>query len=121
VKPSADSDRLLVKHMLDCIGRIRDYTAGGRAEFFSSRLVQDAVMRNLQTMSESSQRLSSSIKTSEPGIPWTKIAGMRNILVHQYLGGIDLDVVWRVVEADLPSLAAALDRLRAALHSKRSP
>jgi uncharacterized protein with HEPN domain len=46
---------------------------------------------------------------------------MRNILVHQYLGGIDLDVVWRVVEADLPSLAAALERVRAALHPKRSP
>jgi len=46
---------------------------------------------------------------------------MRNILVHQYLGGIDLDVVWRVVEADPPSLSAALERVRATLHSKRSP
>jgi len=115
VKPSADSDRLLVAHMLDCIGRIRDYTAGGREQFLSSSLVQDAVMRNLQTMSESSQRLNSSVKASEPAIPWTRIAGMRNILVHQYLGGIDLDVVWRVVEADLDSLAAALERVRAAL------
>lgn len=69
MKPSADSDRFLVGHMLDCVGRIRAYTAGGREEFFSSPLVQDAVMRNLQTMSESSQRLSSNAKAAEPGVP----------------------------------------------------
>lgn len=45
---------------------------------------------------------------------------MRNILVHQHLGGIDLDVVWRVVEAELPSLAEALERLRDGLRGQRS-
>jgi uncharacterized protein with HEPN domain len=98
--------------MLECIERVREYTAGDRARFATSRLVQDAVIRNLQTLTESSQRLSDSIKTTEPQVPWRELAGFRNVIVHGYLG-IDLGAVWLVVEQDLSPLAAALDRMTA--------
>ena len=81
-----------------------------RSRFETSRLVQDAVIRNLQTLTESSQRLSDNIKATEPQVPWRDLAGFRNVIVHGYLG-IDLAVVWLVVDQDLPTLAAALDRM----------
>lgn len=108
--PGPDSDRVLLAHMRECVERIREYTAEGRVRFETSRLIQDAVIRNLQTLTESSQRLSDSIKASEPQVPWRELAGFRNVIVHGYLG-IDIAAVWLVVEQDLQPLAAALDRM----------
>ena len=68
------------------------------------------MIRNLQTLTESSQRLSNDIKATEPQIPWRELAGFRNVIVHGYLG-MDLVAVWLVVEQDLPPLAAAIDRM----------
>ena len=76
--------------------------------FYDSRLVQDAVIRNLQVMAESSQRLSDEIKSQYPDVPWNDISGFRNILVHDYLG-IDLDVIWSVIEQELPRLEKVLN------------
>lgn len=121
MKATEHSDRLLSAHMLDCIARIREYTADGRSTFLASSLIQDAVIRNLRTMSESSQRPSKVSKASEPDIPWTRISGMRNILVHQYLGGIDLETVWTVVEGELEPLQRALERMLAQSDISRSP
>ena len=83
--------------------------------------MQDAVLRNLQTLTESSQRLSEGAKAGEPGIDWRRMAGMRNILVHAYLGGIDAETVWAVIERELPSLEAALKRLQAADAPRPAP
>lgn len=96
--------------MRECIERVREYTGGDRTRFETSRLVQDAVIRNLQTLTESSQRLSEGIKATEPQVPWRELAGFRNVIVHGYLG-IDLAAVWLVVEQDLPPLVVALDRM----------
>jgi uncharacterized protein with HEPN domain len=96
--------------MRECISRILEYTGGDRSLFDTSRLVQDAVIRNLQTLTESSQRLSDAIKASEPQVPWRDLAGFRNVIVHGYLG-IDLTAIWLVVDQDLPPLAAAVDRM----------
>lgn len=74
-------------------------------------MVQDAVMRNLQTLAESTQRLSQEAKDSEPTVPWRSISGFRNVLTHGYFS-VDLEVVWSVVAQDLPSLEEAIKRLR---------
>jgi uncharacterized protein with HEPN domain len=110
VIPGPEADRVLLAHMGECVERIREYTAGDRSRFEVSRLVQDAVIRNLQTLTESSQRLSEDIKATEPQVPWRELAGFRNVIVHGYLG-IDLEAVWLVVDQDLPPLAAALARM----------
>ena len=101
---------MLLSHMRDCLDRIREYTNSERSRFDASRLVQDAVIRNLQTLAESSRRLSSEIKGDEPQIPWRELAGFRNVIVHGYLG-VDLGAVWLVVEQDLPALAEAVNRM----------
>lgn len=112
--PGPEADRVLLAHMRECLDRIQEYTAGDRARFEASRLVQDAVIRNLQTLAESSQRLSTAIKGTEPQIPWRELAGFRNVIVHGYLG-IDLQAVWLVVERDLPPLAKAVADMEARL------
>lgn len=108
--PGPDADRVLLAHMQDCLERIQEYTNAERVRFDSSRLVQDAVVRNLQTFAESSQRLSNDIKGTEPQIPWRELAGFRNVIVHGYLG-VDLGAVWLVVEQDLPALTEAVNRM----------
>lgn len=115
MNPGAEADRVLLAHMRDCLERIAEYTQAKRARFDASRLVQDAVIRNLQTQAESSQRLSGEIKATEPQIPWRELAGFRNVIVHGYLG-VDLGAVWLVVEHDLPGLGEAVARM-AAQHS----
>jgi len=111
MKPNGSTDKMHIKHMQECIARIQKYTQEGRATFLHSSLIQDAVIRNLQTLAESSQRLSDAVKSSESSVPWKDIAGMRNILVHEYLGEIDVDTVWEVVQRHLPELEPALNRL----------
>lgn len=110
MNPGPEADRVLLTHMRDCLDRILEYTNAERSRFDASRLVQDAVIRNLQTLAESSQRLSSEIKATEPQIPWRELAGFRNVIVHGYLG-VDLGAVWLVVEQDLPALSEAVNRM----------
>jgi len=110
MRPDRQSDQVLMEHMLECIERINDYTGRSKTRFFDSTLLQDAVLRNLQTLAESGQRLSAECKQTMPEIPWKQMAGMRNILVHDYLGDLDMETVWRVCDRDLPTLEAALRR-----------
>lgn len=114
MRPGPEADRVLLEHMRDCLARIFEYTHAERSRFETSRLVQDAVIRNLQTLAESSQRLSSEIKATELQIPWRELAGFRNVIVHGYLG-VDLGAVWLVVEQDLPAMTEAVNRMAAQL------
>jgi len=114
----AKNDAVYIEYMTECIERIQDYTREGRAAFFASRLIQDATVRNLQTLTESSQRLSAATRARAPDIDWRAIAGFRNILVHGYLG-VDIELVWRVIEQDLPALRDALLEIRPAVAGSR--
>jgi uncharacterized protein with HEPN domain len=96
-------------HIRECIGRVEEDIAGGRDAFMASHTVQDAVLRNLQVIAESTKRLSEDLRTRQPDIDWGGIAGFRNLLVHDYLG-VDLAVVWQVVIADVPKLKTAILR-----------
>jgi uncharacterized protein with HEPN domain len=101
---STRDDRLYLAHILECATLIQNYTQNGKTDFINSPLIQDAVLRRLQTMAESTQRLSESLKGEAPEIDWRALSGFRNVLVHDYLGGIDLEQVWDAVEYYLPDL-----------------
>jgi uncharacterized protein with HEPN domain len=103
-------DGLYLCHILECIRRIEEDTAPGRDEFMASHTVQDAVLRNLQTMAESTQRLSEGVKASQPDIDWRRVAAFRNVLAHEYLA-IDMDTIWEVVKRDVPPLKEAAQRM----------
>jgi uncharacterized protein with HEPN domain len=101
-------DKLYLIHIAECIERIESYVSGvDKKEFMNSSFIQDAVIRNLQVMAESSQRLSDRIKQTQTEIDWYKIAGLRNVLVHDYLG-IDMETVWNIVENEIPALKKAV-------------
>lgn len=73
----------------------------------AERMRQDAVIRKLEIIGEAVKQLSNATKESRSEIPWKQIAGMRDRLTHGYFG-VDLALVWRVVERDLPALKAAV-------------
>ena len=100
-------DHVYLIHIHECIERIERYTEGGVELFFSDTKTQDAVLRNLHTLSESTQHLSKTLKDSNPEVDWRGISGFRNILVHDYLG-VNLARVWEVVKRDLPDLKAKI-------------
>lgn len=101
-------DRVYLRHILRCIERIEEYSQQG--SLFSSHLIQDAIIRNLQTLSESTQRLSEVTRARRPDVDWKAISGFRNVLVHDYLG-IDLKYVSRAVQTDVPELKNACEQL----------
>lgn len=103
-------DRLYLIHIRECIARIDEYTVEGRESFLSDPKTQDAVLRNLQTMTESTQRLSEDRKAAYPDVDWRGMAGFRNVLTHGYLG-VDLEKVWEVVETKLPALKQTIEAM----------
>ncbi len=70
-------DRIYLRHILRCVSRIEEYVADGRDAFMASHLIQDGVIRNLQTLAESSQCVSEPRKASQPGVDWKGLAGFR--------------------------------------------
>jgi uncharacterized protein with HEPN domain len=100
-----DYQRLL--DIREAIERIEKYTAAGRQAFEGNELVQTWVLHHLQIIGEAARALSSQCKARQPDIPWEKINGMRNILVHHYFG-IDTEIVWAAVENELPKLKIGL-------------
>ncbi len=103
-------DRIYLTHVLECIQRIEAYTNGNETHFKESTLIQDAVLRNLQTMSESTQHISDTLKADYPDLDWRAISGFRNVLVHNYLG-IDLDRVWEVIKNRLKPLSQKVNHI----------
>jgi uncharacterized protein with HEPN domain len=74
-------------------------------------MVQDAVLRNLQTLAESTQRIGDRLRDLHPEVDWRAIAGFRNVLVHDYLG-INLERVWEIVSVHLPVLRSQMEAIR---------
>jgi uncharacterized protein with HEPN domain len=83
--------------------KIQKYTEEGYDSFLSDEKTQDAVIRKLQILAETTQRLSDNIKENEKDIPWQDIAGIRNILVHRYTE-VNIPRIWLIIQNDLPIL-----------------
>ncbi|NYT02779.1 MAG: DUF86 domain-containing protein [Methanosarcinales archaeon] len=103
-------DRLYLIHISECIERVERYTSGGRDEFIADTMAQDAVLRNLQVLAESSQRLSADLKARHPEVDRRGISGFRNILVHDYLG-VNILRVWEIVQGPLGELKDNINRI----------
>jgi uncharacterized protein with HEPN domain len=104
------TERAYLEHVLFCIGRIKDESSAGRAAVFASATLQDAILRNLQVLCESTQRLSAESKGRHPEVDWRGISAFRNVLVHSYFE-VDFESVWSVVDQDLPGLEAAVKQM----------
>jgi uncharacterized protein with HEPN domain len=104
------ADPVYLLHIRDAIQGIVEYTRGGREAFVASSIVQDAVVRNLEIIGEAVKNLSEPLRTDHPQVPWKRIAGMRDKVVHEYFG-VNLQLVWEVVERDLPQLRLGIDSI----------
>lgn len=101
-----------VQDILESIRKIEKYTSRLTKEEFSDDDMRiDAVVRNLEIIGEASKQLPEEIKKKCPEIDWRKIVGLRDILVHAYFG-IDMDILWDIVENKLHQLKTCLERLR---------
>ena len=98
--------------IVEAIEKILAYTKGvGFEEFQLNEEKQDAVLRRILVIGEATKRLSADFKTRHSQIPWKEIAGMRDIVVHDY-NRIDLETIWDVVQNDLPELIKFLNSLQ---------
>lgn len=107
------NDEVYLRHILDAIGRIEDYTSGiDQASFSGSTLLQDAVYRQLEIIGEASRRVSDELKERHDDIPWRSMIGLRNRIAHEYID-LDIEVIWDVVRNDLPMLHRLIGKMLA--------
>ncbi len=104
-------DKESVLDIIEAVKKILAYTAGvTSADFLKNDEKQDAVLRRILVVGEATKRLSPEFRQRYPEIPWRDIAGIRDIIVHDY-NRVDAETVWDVVQNDLPDLMAFLNSL----------
>jgi uncharacterized protein with HEPN domain len=104
------SDRERLLDVIEAIERIEKYSQKSKTEFDNNELVQNWIIHHLLIVGEAAAQVSEEIQEKYFEIPWSKIIGMRNILVHGYFE-IDNEVVWSVVENDLPELKKNIQKI----------
>ena len=115
-----DKTQAFLNDILEAAKRITLYTDNIPYEAFLSEIkTQDAVVRNLEIIGEATKQIPDEIRQHAPHIPWKSITGMRDKLIHQYFG-VNLDIVWNVVQDDLPKLVEAIESILSAINMENS-
>jgi uncharacterized protein with HEPN domain len=112
-------DTVYLRHILDAIAKIGSYVAVGHDVFMAASHWQDAVIRQLEIIGEASRNLSSEFRSRHAQVPWRRIAGLRDVLIHDYMG-VRLQAVWEVTQADLPVLKRQIEDILAGSGSGQS-
>jgi len=99
----SERDLDLLSYIEESIALIEQYSQGGRQVFLREQIVQDAILRRLETLADAAHRLSEPLKQRHPLVPWRDIYGFRNIVAHGYME-LRIEVAWETVETDLPAL-----------------
>ena len=97
-------DQLYLKHILNGIEKIREYSSVGYDDFMEHSHWQDAVIRQLEIVGEATKQISMGLRDRYSEVPWRRIAGLRDVLIHDYMG-VDLEAVWQITQKEIPELA----------------
>ncbi|MFN2379590.1 MAG: DUF86 domain-containing protein [Bacteroidales bacterium] len=104
-------DRVYIEHIQASINKIALYILGmDRKAFSSDTLVQDAVVRQLEIIGEATKRISKKLKEENPQVPWSDMAGMRDVLIHDYID-VDHDIVWRTASESIGELKELINKV----------
>ncbi|MBM3811242.1 MAG: DUF86 domain-containing protein [Acidimicrobiia bacterium] len=108
-----DADRIRIQHILDAASEVAAFIDGRAAEDLSSdRMLLLALVKEIEIIGEAATQISEELRGSSPEIPWAKIKGMRNRLIHAY-SDVNVDLIWSTVVSDLPQLVRALSNVLA--------
>jgi len=97
------SNQLYLRHIMDAVEKIESYISVGQDEFMVTSHWQDAVIRQLEIIGEATKKLSQELRLKHDSIPWRRISGLRDVLIHNYMG-VDIAAVWEITQSYLPSL-----------------
>jgi uncharacterized protein with HEPN domain len=103
-------DCVYLQHIRDALQDIAAYCGSDHGAFLDDRMRQDATLRKLEVIGQAVKNLSEDTKSRQPEIPWKQIAGMRDKVIHDYFG-VNLEIVWAVVQKELPKLRVAVEGL----------
>jgi uncharacterized protein with HEPN domain len=110
--------RVYLEDVLEAAAKIRSYVEGfDFISFQADGRTIDAVVRNLEIIGEAIKQLPEDLRTGHPEVEWKKIAGLRDILIHNYFG-IDIEIVWDVVQHKIPDLEAKVTQIVRELDSE---
>ena len=106
-------DTVYIQHILEAVEKIEAYTRVGHDEFMAASHWQDATIRQLEIIGEATKNLSVELRGTHPQVPWRRIAGLRDVLIHNYMG-VDVGAVWVICQKDLPDLKRQIEVILAA-------
>jgi len=107
--------RLFIEDILESIGLIETYIGDNSKEKLeNNQKLKDSIVRRLEIIGEAVKNIPDSFREKYPGVPWKKIAGLRDIIIHTYFD-IDSDIVWDIIKKDLPDLKQNIQKIKKTL------
>ncbi len=104
-------DTVYLKHISDAILQIQEYIHGMNHDtFVQKKMVQDAVIRQIEIIGEATKQISQRIRNKYKQIPWNDIAKMKDKLIHYYMG-VDIEIVWATIKKDIPTLKSEIEKM----------
>ena len=102
---------VFIKHIRDSIDEINSFTKNvSKEKFIRDKLIQNAVIRSIEVIGEAAKNLPINFRNKYLEIPWSKMAGMRDKIIHHYFG-VDLETVWKVVKENLLELEIGIEKI----------